>query len=103
MGNGVQGVWVPWTMGHMGNGVQGHGSHGQWGYMGMGHSGQLGTRTWGTWAMGYRPSNVSECKKDVKCQKNQTLRLWRRFTKKEIDTMTFTHIDVNFDITYGGH
>ena len=55
------------------------------GYMGMGHSGhsgQLGTRAWGTWAMGYRPSNVLECQKDVKCQKNQTPRLWRRFTKK---------------------
>ena len=23
--------------------------------------------------------------------------------KKEIDTMRFTHIDVNFDITYDGH
>ena len=36
--------------------------------------------------------------------KNQTPRLWMRFTKKKkIDTMGFTHIDVNFDITYDGH
>ena len=39
------------------------------------------------------------------CQmsKNQTPRLWRRYTKKLIDTMRFTHIDVNFDVTYDGH
>ena len=53
----------------MGNGVQGYGSHGQWGTWAIGHSGQLVTRAWGTWAMGYRPSNVSECQKDVKCKK----------------------------------
>ena len=47
--------------------------------------------------------------KDVKlskrCQmsRKQTGRLWRRFTKKLIDIMWFTHIDINFDITYHDH
>ena len=51
---------------------------------------------------------MSSCQKDVKlskrCQmsKSQTHGLWRRFTKKLIDIMRFTHIDVNFDIKYDG-
>ena len=35
--------------------------------------------------------------------KSQTCELWRRFTKKEIDTMGFTHFDIIFDVTYEGH
>ena len=35
--------------------------------------------------------------------KIQTPRLWRRFTKNEIDTMRFTHIDINFDVTNDDH
>ena len=35
--------------------------------------------------------------------KSQTHRLWRRFTKKLIHIMRFTHIDVNFDVKYEGH
>ena len=93
MGNGAQGVMITGDMGHMGNGAQG----------------QLGTRAWGTWAMGYGPSNVSECQKmsscqkDVKCQKIKHLDYGGGSQKKEIDTMRFTHIDVNFDITYDDH
>ena len=83
------GVWITWAMGYRGMGPMDNGRHGQWGrgvwgtwamgYMDMGHMfngvqgygshGQWGTWIWGTWAMGYRPSNVSECQKDVKCQK----------------------------------
>ena len=53
--------------------------------------------------------HVAKCQKDVKlskrCQmsKSQTHGLWRRFTKKKIDIMRFTHIDVNFDISYDGY
>ena len=68
----------------------------------MRDSGQLGTRAWGTWAMRYRPSNVSECQKDVKCKKIEHLD-YGGGSQKKIDTMRFTHIDVNFDITYDGH
>ena len=28
--------------------------------------------------------------------------LWRRFMKKYIDIMRFTHIDINFDVKYDG-
>ena len=67
----------------MGNWVQGLGAHGQW---------------------GYSPSNVSECQKDVKCKKIKHLDYGGGSQKKkEIDTMRFTHIDVNFDITYDSH
>ena len=46
---------------------------------------------------------ISSCQKDVKlskrCQmsKTQTHRLWRRFTKKLIDIMRFTHIDIKYE------
>ena len=40
---------------------------------------------------------MSNCQKDVKLSKSQTHGLWRRFTKK------FTHVDVNFDVTYDHH
>ena len=52
------------------------------------------------------PRKMLSCQKDVKlskrCQmsKSQTHGLWRRFTKKKIDIMRFTHIDVNFDVTW---
>ena len=36
--------------------------------------------------------------------KKSNTRTIRRFTKKkQIDTMRFTDIDINFDITYDGH
>ena len=35
--------------------------------------------------------------------KSQTHGLWKRFTKKLNSHMRFTHIDVNFDVTYDGH
>ena len=60
----VQGVWGTRGMGHVGNGIQGYGPHGQ------------------------NIKKMSSCQKDVKlskrCQmsKNETPRLWRRFTKK---------------------
>ena len=40
---------------------------------------------------------MSSCQKDVKCQ---TSGLQKR---ENIDTIRFTDIDVNFDITYEGH
>ena len=60
-----------------GMGYKGYGPHRQW-------------VTWGTgvWAMGPMGNLHPKCQKDVKlpkkCQmsKNQTPRLWRRFTKK---------------------
>ena len=75
MGTGVwaQGVWGTRGMGHVGNGIQGYGPHGQW----------------GPWAIcSQNIKKMSSCQKDVKlskrCQmsKNETPRLWRRFTKK---------------------
>ena len=61
------------------------------------------------WTMGYRASSVSECQKmsscqkDVKCQKIKHLDYGGGSQKKLIDTMRFTHIDINFDVTYHGH
>ena len=80
------------------------------GTRGMGHldNGQWGTGVWDTWAMGPMGVLLPKYQKDVKlskkCQmsKNQTPTLWRRFTKK-IETMRFTDIDVNFDVTNDGH
>ena len=106
IGNGAQGVWGTRGVGHMGNG-----SHGQWDTGGMGHMGNRGTGgmgykgygpqamgymgngingQWGTgvWAMGPMGNLLPKYQKDVKlskrCQmsKNETPRLWRRFTKK---------------------
>ena len=41
----------------------------------------------------------------VKCQKIKHLDYGggSQKKKKKIDTMRFTHIDVNFDVTYDGH
>ena len=83
-------------MGHMGNrgrgdmGYKGYGPHGQCGTWAIGYGvqgyephGQLGT-----WAMRPMGNLHPKCQKDVKlskrCQmsKNETPRLWRRFTKK---------------------
>ena len=57
MGNRGTGVWVQgvcamWAMGYMGNGVQGYGTH------------------------------VVMLSKKCQMSKNETPRLWRRFTKK---------------------
>ena len=51
-------------------------------------------RWWGS-----RMSNDVKSSKRCQLSKNQISWLWRRFTKK-IDIMKFTHIDVNFDVTY---
>ena len=76
MANGVQGYGPQWQWGTVSNGVQGHRPHGQRGTVGNWVQGLGACGQWGT-----GPSNVSECQKDVKCQKIQTSRLWRRFTK----------------------
>ena len=73
MGYGVQGVWAMWAMGYMGNGVQGYEPHGERGPMGD-----------------LLPKYQKDVKLSKRCQvvkkmsnvKNQTPRLWRRFTKK---------------------
>ena len=46
---------------------------------------------------------MSTCQKDVKCQKFKHLDYGRGSQKNLIDTMRFTHIDINFDITNDGH
>ena len=77
----------------MSNGVQGYGAYRQWGTGGMGYKGygpcgQWDTGVWTTWAMGPMGDLLPKYQKDVKlskrCQmsKNETPRLWRRFTKK---------------------
>ena len=110
MSNGVQGYGVYRQWGTGGTGYKGYGPHGQWDTGGMGHMGN--EAHWGVWAQGvwgtrgvgngiqeygqWSPwaicsqniKKMSSCQKDVKlskrCQmsKNQTPRLWRRFTKK---------------------
>ena len=90
-GNSIQGVWGTGGIGHMANGAHGqwgHRGYGQWdtggnGYRGYGPHGQ-----WGPWAIcTQNVKKMSSCQKDVNlskiCQmsKNQTPRLWRRFTK----------------------
>ena len=92
MDNGTHGqwdtvVWDTWAMryrgmDHMGNGVHGYGAHGQWG------TGQVMCQNV------KRMSNVKKIKH---------LDYGGGSQKKEIDTMRFTHIDVNFDFTYDGH
>ena len=44
---------------------------------------------------------MSNCQKDVKCQKVNHIDYGGGSQK--IDIMRFTHIDVNFDVTYDGH
>ena len=43
-----------------------------------------------------------KCPKDVKCQKVKQLDQGRG-SQKKLDTMRFTHSDVNFDVTYESH
>ena len=75
-------------MGYMGNGVQGYGPHGQW----------------APWAIcSQNIKKMSSCQKDVKCQKMKHLDYGGGSQKNEIDTMRFTDIDVNFDVTNDGH
>ena len=99
-GTGVWGIWAMRPTGDMGYRGMGHMDNrgtGGMGYKGYGPYGQ-----WDTWVMGYRGmgngapwvicsqniKKMSSCQKNVKlskrCQmsKNQTPRLWRRFTKK---------------------
>ena len=69
-------------------GPMGNGSTGGMGYKGYGPCGQWDTGVWATWAMGPMGDLLPKYQKDVKlskrCQmsKNETPRLWRRFTKK---------------------
>ena len=67
MGYGVQGVWAMWAMGYMGNRVQGYEPHGERGPIGD-----------------LLPKYQKDVKLSKRCQmsKNETPRLWRRFTKK---------------------
>ena len=51
---------------------------------------------------GSKMSNDVKLSKRCQMSKYQISWLWRRFTKK-IDIMRFTHIDVNFDVTYDGN
>ena len=44
---------------------------------------------------------MSSCQKDVKCQKVKHMD-YGGGSQKKIDMMRFTHIDVNFDVTYDG-
>ena len=44
---------------------------------------------------------MSSCQKDVKYQKVKHMD-YGGGSKKKLDIMRFTHIDVNFDITYDG-
>ena len=88
MGNGIQGVWGIWAMRPTGGyGYRGMGTGGM-GYKGYGPCGQWDTGLWATWAMGPMGNLLPKYQKDVKlskrCQmsKNETPRLWRRFTKK---------------------
>ena len=46
---------------------------------------------------------MSSCQKDVKCQIVKHLDYRGGSQKKKIDTMRFTHIDINFDVRYEGH
>ena len=66
-GYGVQGIWAMWAMEYMGNGVQGYEPHGEREPMGD-----------------LLPKYQKDVKLSKRCQmsKNQTPRLWRRFTKK---------------------
>ena len=88
----------------------GYGPRGQWDTWAMGYRGISHMGKGGPWAICFQNiKKMSSCQKDVKlskrCQmsKNETPRLWRRFTKNLIDTMRFTDIDVNFDVTNDGH
>ena len=47
MGNGVQGVWGLWAMGH-----RGYGPHRQWVTWAMGSMGHGAYGQWGPWAIG---------------------------------------------------
>ena len=130
---GVWGIWAIRPpggmgyrgMGHMGN--RGYGVQGVWGIRGMGHvgnaiHGQWGSGIWATWAMGpmgdllpkYQKDvklskrcqvvkKMSSCQKDVKCQKIKHLDYGGVLQKNYIDTMRFTDIDINFDVTNDGH
>ena len=112
MSNRVQGYGAYGQWGTGGMGYKGYGPHGQWdtvvwgiwamrptggygcmgtggmGYKGYGPCGQWDTGLWATWAMGPMGDLLPKYQKDVKlskrCQmsKNETPRLWRRFTKK---------------------
>ena len=95
MGNGSHGQWDTGGMGHMGNEahwgvwVQGYGVQGVWAMWAMGYRvmGHMGYGAHGRFAPKIS-KKMSSCQKDVKlskrCQmsKNETPRLWRRFTKK---------------------
>ena len=87
MGNEATGGIAYRGMGHMG--YKGYGPHGQWDTWAMGYRGMSHMGKGGPWAICFQNiKKMSSCQKDVKlskrCQmsKNETPRLWRRFTKK---------------------
>ena len=70
-------------------GYKGYGPRGQWDTWAMGYRGMSHMGKGGPWAICSQDiKKMSSCQKDVKlskrCQmsKNETPRLWRRFTKK---------------------
>ena len=91
MGYRGMGIWAmrpTGGMGYRGMGHMGNRSTGGMGYKGYGPCGQWDTWGIGVWAMGPMGDLLPKYQKDVKlskkCQmsKNETPRLWRRFTKK---------------------
>ena len=58
----------------------------------------------GPWAIcSQNIKKMSSCQKDVKCQKMKHLDYGGGSQKNYIDTMRFTDIDINFDVTHDGH
>ena len=97
------GVWETWAMryrgmDHMGNGIQGYGVHGQWGTVGNWIQGLGAHGQWGTGQV-----MCQNVKKMSNVKNIKHLDYGGGSQQKEIDTLRFTHIDVNFDITYDGH
>ena len=61
-----------------------------------------------TFPIAHMSKKMSSCQKDVKlskevaCKKVKHIDYGGGSQKKKIDIMRFTHIDVNFDVTYDG-
>ena len=90
-------AYCPRSMGHKGqwgtgdNGVQVYDAHGQWVHRGSCGTGGMGYRSWGGLSNVSESQKMSSCQTDVKCQKNQTPRLWRRFPENKL-TQWGSHI-----------
>ena len=87
-------------MDHMGNGI--HGQYGVQGYEPHGERGPMGDLL---------PKYQKDVKLSKRCQvvkkmsnvKKSNTWTMEEVHKKKIDTMRFTDIDINFDVTYDGH